>query len=320
MSKKVSQSQHKCSIIIPTYNAEADLPYLLSTINSLSDSDDFEIIVIDSGSTDGTVERAKQFDIKLVQIDPLEFNHGRTRNLAASMSGGEFLFFFTQDARPLRPDYFEVMVQSLERENAAAGFARQVARPDASPLVKRDVANWLAGSEERRIIEFESITDFCQMPPIERYLSCIFDNVASVIRRDVWEKVPIPDALYGEDIEWGLRAISNGCKIVYEPDAVVEHSHDRPPAYTYKRTLIDHYRLNELFGVRTVPSRFSALRGWVGKTSRDWAWLLANPSMNYSWMHDFVNAPRHAWASNWGQYEGAKRSAMGLPPLKQYGV
>lgn len=317
---EVTLSACKYSVIIPTWNASQDLYHLLSALKNQSLSNLTEIIIIDSGSTDHSVETAKQFGANVIQIEPGEFNHGRTRNLGASISQGDFLFFFTQDAKPLHDDFCERMVTSLLTENAAGGFARQIARPHASPLVQRDLSHWIAGAEQRRVVRFDSMSDFCRLTPIDRYLSCVFDNVASVIRRDAWQRIPIPEAPYGEDVEWGMRAISNGYAIVYEPGARVEHSHDRPPSYTYKRTLIDHYRLQELFGVRTVPSRTAALKGWAGKTLRDWAWLLRRPSLKRSWARDMLQAPRHAWASNWGQYEGARRAAVGLPPAKQQGV
>ncbi|MDP8245910.1 MAG: glycosyltransferase [Candidatus Hinthialibacter antarcticus] len=317
---KRTLNSHKYSAIIPTLNAEQDLLQLLSALKNQTLADQLEIIVIDSGSTDDTVKTAEQFGARVIQIKQNEFNHGRTRNLAASKSRGDFLFFFTQDAKPLQDDFCERMISSMLAENAAGGFARQIARPSASPIVQRDIKNWIAGSEIRRVVRFDSMTNFCRLEPMKQYLSCIFDNVSSVIRRDVWEKIPIPDAPYGEDIEWGMRTISNGYAIVYEPNAMVEHSHDRPPAYTYKRTLIDHYRLYELFGVRTTPTRTAALKGWSNKTLRDWAWLLRHPALNRSWARDMMQAPRHAWASNWGQYEGARRAAQGLAPVKQQGV
>ncbi|MBZ0255809.1 glycosyltransferase [bacterium] len=317
---KIPLTEYKYSVIIPTWNAEHDLSQLLSSLKRQTLYNFFDIIVIDSDSSDNTISVAKDFDVNVIEISQSDFNHGRTRNHAASLSNGDFIFFFTQDAKPLRDNFCEQMILSMLSNKAAGGFARQVPRASASPIVKRDVSNWIAGSENARTIQFQSLNDFCRLSPIEQYLHCIFDNVSSVIRRDVWEQIPIPEAPYGEDIEWGFRAICNGYSIIYEPKAVVEHSHDRPPKYTYKRTLINHYRLYELFGVRTVPTQAAALKGWIGKTIQDWSWLLRHPSLQAKWFEDAINAPRHAWASNWGQYHGAKRAAQGLPPMKQSGV
>lgn len=317
---KIPLDEYKYSVIIPTWNAQQDLFQLLSSLKRQTLSKYLGIFVIDSDSSDNTISIANSFDVNVIKIQQSDFNHGRTRNLGASACNGDFIFFFTQDAKPLHDDFCEQMILSMLTNNAAGGFARQVPRISASPLVKREVTNWTAGSEKARTVQFKSLNDFCCLSPIEQYFNCIFDNVSSVVRRDIWEQIPIPEAPYGEDIEWGLRAVSNGYPIIFEPKAVVEHSHDRPPKYTYKRTLIDHYRLYELFGVRTVPTRTAALKGCLSKTIHDWGWLLRHPSLQALWLEDALNAPRHAWASNWGQYQGAKCAAQGLPPIQQSGV
>lgn len=308
------------SAIVPTYNPGKDLDDLLKRLVSQRLDSPLEIVVIDSGSTDGARETATSYGAKVLEIDTDSFNHGATRNQAIEASNGELIFLFTQDALPASEEYCRRLSLSVINEKADGGFARQVARPEAPPLVRRDVSQWLAGSCERRVCEIESMSAFCQSSPIDRYLSCVFDNVASLVRRETWKTIPFPEAPYGEDLEWCFRVLSNGGRIVYEPEAEVIHSHERPPSYLYKRTLIDHYRLYELFGVRTVPSRARAMAGIVKKTLADWAWLAAHPSFETKWFTDLAMTPRYAWAGSWGQYEGARRAASGQPMSAPKGV
>ncbi len=165
----------------------------------------------------------------------------------------------------------------------------------------------------RRVIRIENANSFFAAHPLERYSQCIFDNVASLIRRDVWEKIPFPEAPFGEDLEWAYRVLVNGGSIVYEPEARVEHSHQRSAEYVYKRTFVDHYRLYELFGVRTVPTIPKKLRSFFITTFKDWAYLSHTRQRSGQRLRDMINAPRFAWASAKGQYDGARAAACGYP-------
>lgn len=302
------------SVVIPTLNPGGDLSVFLSRLRLQTDFSDAEILVVDSSSTDGTPELARQYGARVLSIAREDFNHGDTRNLGVEASRGEWVCLFTQDALPVDNNYLKTLVDSVEREGAAGGFARQIPRPNASPLARRDVESWIAGSSQRRAMKIASMNAFLASPPIERYLACVFDNVASIIRRDVWEIIPFPRVPFGEDIEWAYRVLCNGYSIVYEPAAAVIHSHERSPDYQMKRAAIDHYRLYQLFGVRTVPTRWRAMQGALRMTLRDAQFLAAHFELSPRWWKSVFNVPRFAWSSAWGQYWGAKTAAAGEPP------
>lgn len=302
------------SIVIPTRNGKNFLRGLLTQLRKQILYSQSPIWVVDSASTDGTPECAREFGARVISISPEEFNHGDSRNLGIRESGGKYICLFTQDALPVGDRYLATLVQSIEEQEAAGGFARQIPRPEASPLVRRDVERWLAGSSERRVSAISSPNAFFSLSPMERYRLCVFDNVASIVRREVWERIPFPRTPFGEDIEWAFRVLCNGYSLIYEPEAAVQHSHERSPDYTYNRTLIDHYRLYSLFGLRTVPSSWKAVRGALTTILKDSIFLLRNPQCNRRWLHSLVECPYHAWASAWGQYRGAQAAACGLPP------
>ncbi len=299
------------SIVIPTFNGEYYLQKLLDKIEQQTIAPHKEIIIVDSGSSDQTLHLAKLHNANIVSIPQSEFNHGATRNLGIKHAQGEYIFLFTQDAIPHETTFFEQMLDSMNHYQSAGVYARQVPRDDASPLVKRDVARWVSGSANRRVQHVPNWQSFLRLSPMQRYLSCVFDNVASLIRRDVWEKIPFPSTPFGEDIEWAFRALCNGYSIVYEPNAVVSHSHERSVKYAYQRTLVDHWRLFHLFGLRTIPTR-SHLCSSIGKTIlNDFSYLLTNPNMSYKWWKNFYNVPCHAYMTALGQYYGAKMAASG---------
>ncbi len=301
------------SVVIPSKNAGTEFESLLAMLRQQKDYGDLEILVVDSGSTDDTPECAKRFGARVLSIDPHSFNHGETRNLGIRETKGEFVFLFTQDALPSDNDYLCRMLESMKRENAAGLFARQIPRPDASPLVRRDLEAWIGASATSRVAETGPLNSFLTMEQVDRYHHCVFDNVASLIRRSVWEKIPFSHTPFGEDIDWSYRVLCNGYKIVYEPEASVIHSHERSARYQYRRTFVDHYKLYELFSLRTIPSRRLAWRSFLVSMMRDWKDLLKTPHLSWPWFKGCLNVPRYAWASVWGQYRGAKSAASGIP-------
>ena len=188
------------SVVIPTKNGGPTFVTLLSALRKQVHYADMEIRVVDSGSGDGTPEQAKEFGAEVLSIDPRTFNHGATRNLGIRESRGELIAMFTQDALPLGETYMLTLVESLQAAQAAGAYARQIPRPDASRLVRRDLESWIGSSPDKRIVKMESGCRFFALPPIERYRTCVFDNVAGLIRRRVWETFPIPPVPFGRHI------------------------------------------------------------------------------------------------------------------------
>lgn len=303
--------QFVISILIPTKNGGTTFERVLKQIRLQEFAETMEIVVIDSGSIDETIPCAKAYGAKVIEIPADHFNHGSTRNYGIANTTGEFVVLLTQDAVPGNVYFLQEMTKTMREHNAAGAYARQIPRVDASLLVKRNLKTWISGTGQIRINHISKANDFFACHPTGQHLHCVFENVASIIRREVWEKIPFPDTPFGEDLEWGFRALCNGYTIVYEPMAIVEHSHERPPDYTYKRTFIDHYRLYELFGMRTIPSLPKVGRSIMLTTLADWVYLLQNVTFTPSWWREFADVPRHAWAAAWGQYQGAKAAAEG---------
>ncbi|MEW6237765.1 MAG: glycosyltransferase [Candidatus Omnitrophota bacterium] len=301
------------SVVIPTLNAGDDFFYLLRQLRRQVNGDKLDILIVDSGSTDRTKNIAAQFGVRIIEIDPASFNHGLTRNLGIQEAKSDFVCLLTQDAIPVNEFFLPLLGQTLEKEGAAGVCARQIPRDDASPLVRRDLEEWLNGSPQKRLADLRSCPDFFSSSPMNRFFLSVFDNVASLIRKEVWKKIPFPEAAFAEDLEWAFRVICNGYSIVYEPEAMVVHSHERSSDYLYKRTFQDHYRLYEIFGVRTIPSRIKVMRSIILSTAKDWGWLMKSFHPHPIWLKRMFNVPRFAWASAWGQYRGAKTAASGLP-------
>ena len=302
------------SIVIPTKNAGSEFDQVLGMLSKQELDVTPEIVVVDSGSEDETKEICHRYPVQFHQIDPAEFGHGRTRNLGVSLSTGDIVCLLTQDALPSDPHIIRNLIRHFERDDVAGVVGRQIPRPDASLLTTLSVNNWVLASPEVHVSQITSQDTFEQSSPYEQYLACVFDNVCSAIRRSVWERIPFPDVVFSEDLEWGYRVLRSGYAIVYEPDAAVYHSHDRPIVYQFHRTRIDHYRLAELFGLETVPTVFH-IPGSIMHQILGEARALAR--MNAPFWRRFretLKLPARAVAHVFAQYTGARAYRMGQPP------
>jgi rhamnosyltransferase len=211
--------------------------------------------VIDSGSTDGTVELARRYGASVHRIAEEEFEHGETRNLGVSLSRGKYVAFIVQDAVPLDEQWLVAMVENLDRDELVAGvYGRQVPRPESGPLTRVLVNGWPTASLERREQYVENRVLYHALPPAERRYLATFDNVSSCVRRSVWEEIPFEQTSFGEDLRWGKRVVEAGHKIVYEPRSAVFHSHERGATYDLRRHYVQGRVLLDLFDLTTTPN------------------------------------------------------------------
>ena len=245
----------KASIVIPTRNAGPGFDALLKKLTAQETGFDHEILVIDSGSTDGTVELARRYGATVHRISRSEFDHGATRNLGVSLTRGEHVAYIVQDAVPLDERWLAAMVEDLEGDELVAGvYGRQIPRPESSALTRVLVNGWPTADLERREQYVSDPEDYPKLPPAERRSLATFDNVSSCVRRSVWEEIPFEQTVFGEDLRWGKRAVEAGYKIVYEPRSAVFHSHERGGLYDLRRHYVEGQVLLDLFGLTPTPN------------------------------------------------------------------
>lgn len=243
------------SIVVPTFNGGRTLPGLLAAVRAQRVDFDFELIAVDSGSSDATIALIKGAGGRVLRIAPGTFNHGATRNHAIAAARGDLVALLVQDAVPASADWLARLIAPLRSDPGLAGtYARQAARPDASPLTRHYLERWAAAELAPRETALSGAAELQSLAPIDRYLRCIFDNVSSAIRRAVWERHPFPVTPIAEDVEWARDVLLAGHRLAYVPDAVVVHSHERSVRYELWRTYLVHQRLRALFGVRLVPT------------------------------------------------------------------
>jgi len=220
----------KVSVVIPTLNAGPVLERVLDAVTNQETLWPYEILVIDSGSTDTTLETiAKYPDVKLHKIDKSEFNHGGTRNLGAELTSGEYIAFLTHDALPANPRWLHNLVMSLEKHPKAAGaFGKHLPYPEASPYTKRDLTAHfdMFATEALLVNKNTNKKRYEKKDAGWRQLLHFYSDNNSIMRRSVWEKIPYRTVKFGEDQLWADDVIKAGYGKVYAVRAAVYHSHD----------------------------------------------------------------------------------------------
>jgi rhamnosyltransferase len=240
----------RCTVILRCKNSEREIGIALAALFS-QDFRDFELLVIDSGSTDRTLEIVAAWPHRLIRIAPGDYVPGRVLNRGASENASPVCVFLNSDCVLLSPGSLGSLVGAFDEPAVMAAFARQVARPEAWPWVRREYR--------------ESFPEAGKAAPwIE--LSLPF----AAMRRSAWEEQPFYDEAWGsEDTAWGHRARERGWGIAYVPGALVMHSHNYTFKQLFGRRFIEGEADSFIYG--KVDRPFQIARRAIGNILRDWA-------------------------------------------------
>ncbi len=214
------------SIVILTKNHEAFIAETLKAIFGQETDCSFEVIVIDSGSRDRTLEIIGNYPVSLIQIPREEFGHGRTRNLGVRLSKGKFVIFLNGDASPKNRHWLNALLSDFLRyENVAGVYSRIYPRDGCNPLDARDIL-YDAYLFDEKIKYIKSFSEYNKISAEEKRKFISFHTISCAINKDILLKNPFADIPFGEDLEWSKRMLESGFKIVYEPGSEVIHSHN----------------------------------------------------------------------------------------------
>lgn len=298
----------KASVVILTLNAGPGFADTLDGVFAQKVDPDFEVIVLDSGSTDGTPELARARGAAVHGVSGSTFDHGATRDLGLSLAAGEYVALLVQDAVPLDDRWLAAMIEDLEDDPLVAGvYGRQVPRPGSSPLAHVLVENAPTAGHERREQHAGGPERYRALPPAKRRELALFDNVSSCLRRSAWEEIPFGRTGFGEDLRWGAWAVARGHKLVYEPRSAVVHSHERGPLYDLRRHYAEGLLLLDLFGLAPVPTLARLLLNTLLASGHLCRRLLLDERAG--WRSPPL-AVRHAVASQSGMYLAARRHRL----------
>lgn len=255
-------AKHHCAVVIPTKNAMPFLPKVMAKVLNQKAPWTYEVIVIDSGSRDGTKEYLRGLErVRLIEIAPQDFGHGRTRNLGIEAADAHFVGFLTHDAEPADEYWLANLVAVAEQDSRIAGvFGRHIAYDTASPFTKNDLDQHFAGFLNHPLVVHRDL-DPARYDADEgwRQLLHFYSDNNSLMRKAVWECHPLPDVEFAEDQLWARSIIEAGYRKAYAPAAVVYHSHDYSFIEQLQRAFDESRNFAKYFGYRLSPDLGRAL-------------------------------------------------------------
>jgi glycosyltransferase involved in cell wall biosynthesis len=199
------------SVVIRTLNEEKHLPELLESIRAQdTDTYEIEIVIVDSGSTDNTLQIAEKYDCRITHIKKEDFTFGRSLNVGCEFSTGEYLIFVSGHCIPASRSWLDNLLQPLASNLAQYSYGRQLAR------------------DTTKFSENELFTKFypCYSKTPQKDYFC--NNANAAIRRSAWEIFGFNEELTGlEDMYLAKQLVEkSGEVIAYAADAPVFHIHD----------------------------------------------------------------------------------------------
>ena len=206
-----------CSIVIRAYNEERHIGRLLEGIAGQTIKD-IQVILVDSGSTDRTLEIARQHPLEVVSIPPQEFTFGRSLNLGIQAARAEVVVLASAHVYPVYPDWLEHLLAGFIREKTALVYGKQSGAPTSHYSERRIFNHWYPDHSVQR-----QSHPFC-------------NNANAAIRRNLWENQPYNELLSGlEDLAWARRLFEQGFSIDYSAEAEVVHVHNETWRGVYNR-------------------------------------------------------------------------------------
>jgi rhamnosyltransferase len=294
------------TVAFPVRNGGELFPRALAAVRRQILDADVELLIVDSGSTDGSLERAREYEARVIEIAPADFGHGTTRNMLIEEARGSHVALLTADAEPADDFWLERLLGAFDQaDDVGLAYGPYIARPDASAAVRLELERW-----------FSSIpAGIERLAPQERDVSPtelmgrrgFFTDVNACVSRQAWEHVPYRDVSYAEDRALALDMLRAGYAKVFEPRAAVLHSHDYGPRELFGRAFDESRGVREVYGWRepaTPRYVFSQVRGEVGALHRGGATTTS-----------LVKAARDKLIALAGAAVGSR--ADHLPPLAQ---
>tara|TARA_B100000900_G_scaffold415990_1_gene448358 strand:- start:26395 stop:27276 length:882 start_codon:yes stop_codon:yes gene_type:complete len=207
------------SIIIRTLNEDKYLQELLESIERQNiGAHEKEVIIIDSGSTDSTMEIAKKFKTKITSIKKADFTFGKSLNMGTDFSNGDIAVYISGHCVPYDSLWLIELINPIILKQAGYTYGKQIGRDTTKFSEERIFTKYFPDDASHAQKGF-----FC-------------NNANSAIRRDLWKKYKFNETITGlEDMDLAKRYYIDGGKIQYVNSAIVYHIHDESWTQTRRR-------------------------------------------------------------------------------------
>ena len=237
----MSEKKPLCSIVIRAFNEEKHIGKLLTGIEQQT-FHEREILIVDSGSTDATLEIASKFDLRIVNIDSREFTFGRSLNRGIQEAKGRYIVVISAHCYPVFPDWLEQLLKPFEDQRVAVSYGKQ------------------RGADSNHYSEHQFFRtyfpDISQPDQGQPYTH----NANAAIRRSLWEQHPYNEQITGlEDLAWSSWAKTQGYSIAYVSEAEIVHIHNETIKQVHNR-----YRREAIAMKQILPESHFSIRNMIG--------------------------------------------------------
>ena len=287
-----------CSIVVRAYNEEAHIGRLLSGLNQQS-ANNFEVIVVDSGSNDATVGIAEggdwKFPVRVLRIRPEQFSFGRSLNLGIKHALCEIIVIASAHVYPVYPDWIERLLAPFSDVKVGLAYGKQRGGPATRFPEHQIFARWFPDQSK-----IQSSNPFC-------------NNANAAIRKDLWREHQYDESLSGlEDLEWAKWIIDHGHQVAYVAEAEIVHIHEDTPGGVFNR-----YKREAMAFKRIFPQEQF---GFLDFIKLFFSNLISDTSVasgEGKLLHDFPTIFWFRLMQFWGTYRGYKQSGPLTQELRQ---
>lgn len=287
----------RVSVVIRALNEAAHLPTLFDGLAAQTRRPD-EVILVDSGSTDRTVEISAAAGAEIVHIAPEDFSFGRSLNVGCAAATGDVFVFVSAHVYFVDQHWLERLVAPLEaHDDVALVYGQQRGDEERNPFSEMEIMRrWFPDRSD----------------PDQKHPFC--NNANCAVRASVWKTMPYDEQLTGlEDLAWAKRALEEGHRIWYEADARIVHVHEEGFAGTrnrYRREAVAHKRV---FGQQRMWA-VEAVGLFLANCARDY--LAAVPRRKLG--RNLIAIPRFRAAQFIGSWQGFRQQGEPTGALKRH--
>lgn len=233
-----------------------------------------EVLICDSGSTDGSLELARSRGARMLEISPASFTHGGTRNLLLGEARGAYVALLTQDAEPADERWLERLLAGFAlAPDVGVVYGPYRPRPEASLAVRLELERWFTSLAPDGLPRIE------RLAPEERAIAAVeligrrgfLTDANACLARSAWQEVPYRDVPYAEDRVLAVDMLRAGYTTVFMPEAAVCHSHRYGTLDQLRRGFDEWRGLLEVYGWREPAGArrlLGQLRGELGHARR----------------------------------------------------
>ena len=283
---KGPMSDPPVSIIMRSFNEGWALRETLPAVQA-QEYKNWELIVVDSGSTDGSADLIRKAQPRhFIQIKPEDYNPSRVMNEGMRLARSEFGIFLNADATPQSAHWLRPLVESLLEPANAAVFGRQIPRPDCRAVYASDYERCFGTNRASAGWDH------------------FFSMVSSGLRRDIWSKRGFLEKMqYSEDDEYTRWCRNQGYNVVYCPESVVMHSHNYAPEQAYRRSFGEARALAAVWTGKPADFNWprTVLLGWLADLGRDFQFCASHRRWG-----ELPHAARIRWRQRQARLAGFK--------------